>query len=1364
MSAISQAQNIITGTVSPASVCPSGTISVPFSATGPFGAGNTFSAQLTDASGSFPATPIVIGTIAANPTSATTLTITATIPANTAVAAVYKVRVVSSIGNKISVSPTTLTIGTAIPTTPVAAPTFCQNTTGSVTATGQNLRWYATASSPTATATGATYGVSTTTDGSFSVYVTQTVNGCESARTQVNYAVTASPAAPAVTPSPDYCINETPALLVATGTNLKWYGTNATGGTATATQLPNTGSAGSTNYYVSQTAGGCESSRALVSVLVKARPAAPGASGISYCVGQTASALTATAANGGTLIWYGTSATGGTASATAPTPPTTTPGTTNYYVSQTLNGCEGPRASITVTINAIPGPPVPNTPPDYCESSAASPLTATGQNLQWYGTNATGGTPTAALTPATNTVGTATYYVSQSINGCESPRAGVTVRVKDSPNAPTVSDVSFCQNSPAPTLTATASTGATLNWYGTNATGGSSSGTAPSPPNGTATTLNYYVSQSLNGCEGPRARLSVVIKPTPATPGTSAIGFCAGQAASALTATAANGGSLNWYGTSATGGTASATAPTPPTTTPGTTNYYVSQTLNGCEGPRASITVTINAIPASPGVAGVGPYCQGASVPALTATGTTGAILQWYGTNATGGTPTATQTPDNSQPGTAAYYVTQTVNGCESPRASITVQIKPTPGSPGVTPVEFCQNTSAPTLTATPIANATLNWYGTNANGPVLGTAPTPPNNTAITLTYYVSQLLDGCESPKAQLSVRVKPTPGLPGTSPAAFCNNAASQPLTASGQNLVWYDQNDTQLGGAPTPNTGSVGTQVFKVTQSQDGCVSNKATVTVTINALPPAPGTSNLQYCLPTQDQPVQNVGQLTANGQNLRWYNPDGNQYGEAPVPPITTTQVIMFQVTQTVNNCEGPKANLQVTIQTTPAPGLPKSVVTYCRNDVATPLEATGTNLRWLDPNNNLLPVNTTPTPPTTNATRPGGVFYQVYQTGSNGCVSPRASIKLIVNTNPTLSILGSTAINLGQTTSLQLRFTGAPPFVYALSNGASGTAATDTIISVPVTPLQTTTYQVVSVSNVCGVGAPGAPATATITVNIPTILTGNLNSSTLCAGSNFTIPFTTQGTFNLTLPFQAQLVQVADTSGRNPINLTASGPDSPLSAAIPLTTPGGRYLVRVVRTVSTTPLIQVVSSSSPTILTVRPLPTATLTGTQNIYEGSPGSLTVTLGGDGPWTFSYADSARIVPVTGTANPYLISVQPLKTTTYRLTTVSNNCGTGAVSGTAVVTVLPLLAVEEDPLSNVVRAYPVPATTSVTVAIDRPLYTESAVLELTDLRGHSVQQRVTRQAKTDLDLSSHPAGLYILTVTVGDKKTTRKILKQ
>ncbi|HRS19502.1 MAG TPA: glycosyl hydrolase family 8, partial [Bacteroidales bacterium] len=140
---------------------------------------------------------------------------------------------------------------------------------------------------------------------------------------------------------------------------------------------------------------------------------------VTYCQGATATALTAT---GTSLNWY-TVATGGTASTTAPTPSTATAGNTTYYVSQTVSGCESTRASIVVTITALPSAPTVTTPVIYNQGAVSTALTATGTSLKWY-TVATGGTAsTTAPTPSTTTVGNTTYYVSQTVSGCESPRA-----------------------------------------------------------------------------------------------------------------------------------------------------------------------------------------------------------------------------------------------------------------------------------------------------------------------------------------------------------------------------------------------------------------------------------------------------------------------------------------------------------------------------------------------------------------------------------------------------------------------------------------------------------------------------------------------------------------------------------------------------------------------------------------------------------------------------------------------------------------------------------------------------------------------------------------------------------------------------
>jgi len=65
----------------------------------------------------------------------------------------------------------------------------------------------------------------------------------------------------------------------------------------------------------------------------------------NYEVGETATALAAT---GTALKWY--TSLNGTALTVAPLPSTSLAGSTTYYVTQTLNGCEGARASIVVNV------------------------------------------------------------------------------------------------------------------------------------------------------------------------------------------------------------------------------------------------------------------------------------------------------------------------------------------------------------------------------------------------------------------------------------------------------------------------------------------------------------------------------------------------------------------------------------------------------------------------------------------------------------------------------------------------------------------------------------------------------------------------------------------------------------------------------------------------------------------------------------------------------------------------------------------------------------------------------------------------------------------------------------------------------
>ena len=137
-------------------------------------------------------------------------------------------------------------------------------------------------------------------------------------------------------------------------------------------------------------------------------------SDISYCIGAASNVLSATAVTGNALKWYGTSASGGTASTTAPTPVTTSASTFDYYVSQasTTTGCESSRSKITVAINSFPTAPVITRDLDNnLVSSAISGNT-------WYKNGKVLTDTTQKLKPLLDVVGY--YSVMTTQNGCSS--------------------------------------------------------------------------------------------------------------------------------------------------------------------------------------------------------------------------------------------------------------------------------------------------------------------------------------------------------------------------------------------------------------------------------------------------------------------------------------------------------------------------------------------------------------------------------------------------------------------------------------------------------------------------------------------------------------------------------------------------------------------------------------------------------------------------------------------------------------------------------------------------------------------------------------------------------------------------------
>lgn len=750
-----------------------------------------------------------------------------------------------------------------------------------------------------------------------------------------------------------YCQGDPATQLTATGANLLWYNF-ATGGTGSATApTPSTSRPGTFTYYVTQTLPNrCESPRAVITVIVNARPPAPAVNTpVQLCRNQTATPLTA---SGSGLLWY-TNASGGTGTATAPTPVTTTAGTTTWYVSQTTNGCEGPRATIEVIVSELAGAPTVTSPVNYCQNQSATPLSAGGSNLRWY-TGATGGTGSpVAPVPSTATPGSTTYYVSQ-ITGCgESPRSAIMVNVTASPSATIAYSPAILCNAP----NTPAMPNPVVHVTRTGAGGGTFSvvpaaGLTIDAANGDITPAGaspgtYTVRYTIAGtapCPDYVTTTTVTVNSTPSA-NIAYPAICSSDDITSVTLTGANGGTFS--STTGLNLNTSTGAITPGTSTPGT--YTVTYTIPPsppCAGFSTSARVTITSAPtASIGYqpAVLCNVTSGTPNPPVTPviTGNTGGTFSI--TPATGlsiNPGTGTITPAGATPG--IYTISYTVNGtggCALFSTSATVTVNSTPaatiryaGSP------YCGSTNTPqpvTFSGTP--------GGTYSAGTGLSINPTtgaidPSQSTPGTYTVqYAIPAAPPCPgfSTTASVSITGQPVISFPVTTQAICSGGAATFRPRSTVANTIY---NWSVTGALPTgvagisagsvnganaainlsfTNTGNVSQtltiRVSPLNPTPSPCSGADYTLQLTVKPVTAVPVTDTAHFCMGTPAAPLQVT---PSPGNTINWYDANQNPLNTAPLITTTTAATYRFFVSQTnAEGCESPKAPVVAVVHPT---------------------------------------------------------------------------------------------------------------------------------------------------------------------------------------------------------------------------------------------------------------------------------------------------------------------------------------------------------------------------------------------------------------------------------------------------------------
>ncbi|MEI6852601.1 MAG: T9SS type A sorting domain-containing protein, partial [Bacteroidota bacterium] len=524
------------------------------------------------------------------------------------------------------------------------------------------------------------------------------------------------------------------------------------------------------------------------------------------------------------------------------------------------------------------------------------------------------------------------YYVEQydpNAYCTSNPRQLAIVKVK--PLAPVVTNTTYCQNNTAAALNATAAIGGTLNWYGTDATGGTASNIATIPSTSNVGATNYYVSQTVNGVESDRAIISVQVNALPASP-SSITGNTTVTTTTIEVYSVTNvvGMTYQWTLPSFMSGSSSTNSISTNINTAGSGNLsVVAINANGCKSSPASTLVITSSLFVTPVPAATNAIfvIGDAANPANTnpqITGANGATLSFY-TSASGGTSTSAQNLP-STPGVYTYYVSQTINGIESALVAYTVTMKPL--VPTIAAISYCQNATAIALTATGTA---LKWYATSTSTPNLSSAPIPATNTAGSTSYYVSQTVNGVESDRIALVVTINPTPAQPSV--------ISGTAIVLAGSAQTYSVVNDVSVTSytwtLPNGWTGTSNTNTIIATAGSSG------TISVTANNLfgSSAPRTFNVTVI--TVNANVNQAGTTltaTAAGAGYQWVNCNGYSIISGQVSQSYTATVSgSYAVIVTQNGCSDTSACYSVYIGgPPPKPGDISGNILVCHGSINT--------------------------------------------------------------------------------------------------------------------------------------------------------------------------------------------------------------------------------------------------------------------------------------------------------------------------------------------------------------------------------------------------------------------------------------------
>jgi gliding motility-associated-like protein len=358
---------------------------------------------------------------------------------------------------------------------------------------------------------------------------------------------------------------------------------------------------------------------------------------------------------------------------------------------------------------------------------------------------------------------------------------------------------------------------------------------------------------------------------------------------------------------------------------------YSNTTWSDLKDPTASYSDNLDIGPSS-----ITPqtFCiqQNANLSSITITGQN---IKWHDTLINGNVLSNTTLLQNG----ITYFASQTINGCESERIPVLINIQNTPLPTADINQSFCSDSNS-TIAAIKVTGNQIKWYDDLTNGSLLAEAM----NLVDGQTYYASQTVNNCESERFRVNVSIVNTPAAPianATEPFCKKENATLNNIQITGQNIKWYDTNSAV---ASLPIATLLENNKTYYASQTIGCESDRNPVLVRVYDTPLPIASNNQQFCIDEN----ATIANLTITASNSKWYDEsiNGNILAETTLLQNNKT----YYAAQMLNNCESERLAITIKIQDTQIP-IANSPQTFCtqKNAKISDIAISGQNINWFD-------------------------------------------------------------------------------------------------------------------------------------------------------------------------------------------------------------------------------------------------------------------------------------------------------------------------------------------------------------------------------------------------------------------------------